>query len=503
MARRKSPKAQSSTRKSRQKLVLMGDVRQAPVEIQEGGRTYNPLVALWVHAEDGYVMGQWIDEPGNPAATLVRALREPVPIPGMAQAPLMPSQVVLFDENLARQVQPLLAPLNVEIMISPPFEPFDELFNALFADLAHEYETSSTLDLPDDVLKPLVAAAERLWRAKPWEYVHDDPPFAVVPDRENARPLYAAVLGANEEVFGLALYTSLADYEATAEVSEPTQELGFLALPPADPDDIATRALEALHHSAFLVWFEPKNDFAPPYRQQMARAGWSRHHGALPTFSAMRPGEELVRLEEADVPDITLAVDAMVVFCQRYRQRLINEHLPIRDTVEVKQAGQTARAVVSVPAEDPSAPPATVFRFKVSLTYQKDIWRKIEVRSDQTLEALHYAIQDAFGWDDDHLYAFFMSGKAWDRSTEYVRPEARGFGERGANVRLDRLELLPRKRFLYIFDFGDEWRHDIRVEKADLPPDGDYPRIIEEHGEAPPQYPGMDEDDELVEEWDE
>nr|MDA8219110.1 hypothetical protein [Dehalococcoidales bacterium] len=81
------------------------------------------------------------------------------------------------------------------------------------------------------------------------------------------------------------------------------------------------------------------------------------------------------------------------------------------------------------------------------------------------------------------------------------RTETRGFGERGANVRLDRLGLRPRKRFLYIFDFGDEWRHDVRVEKAGLPSDGDaYPRIVEKHGEAPPQYPGMDEDDEDYEE---
>ncbi len=89
-----------------------------------------------------------------------------------------------------------------------------------------------------------------------------------------------------------------------------------------------------------------------------------------------------------------------------------------------------------------------------------------------------------------------MSGKAWDRSTEYVRPEARGLGERTSRVRLDRLELRSRKRFLYIFDFGDEWRHEIRVEKAGLPPDGgEYPRIVEEHGEAPPQYGDMEEEE--------
>ena len=34
----------------------------------------------------------------------------------------------------------------------------------------------------------------------------------------------------------------------------------------------------------------------------------------------------------------------------------------------------------------------------------------------KTMEDLHLAIQQAYGWYDDHLYSFFMSGKAWDKS---------------------------------------------------------------------------------------
>jgi hypothetical protein len=63
------------------------------------------------------------------------------------------------------------------------------------------------------------------------------------------------------------------------------------------------------------------------------------------------------------------------------------------------------------------------YTFHVSLRGGGRVWRKIEMRSDQTLEDLHYAIQDAFEWDADHLYSFFMSNRAWDSSTEYTLPE--------------------------------------------------------------------------------
>jgi hypothetical protein len=42
---------------------------------------------------------------------------------------------------------------------------------------------------------------------------------------------------------------------------------------------------------------------------------------------------------------------------------------------------------------------------------------------------------------------------------------------------------------VYLFDFGDEWWHDIAVEATDGQPDHrKYPRIIERRGDSPPQY---------------
>jgi len=60
----------------------------------------------------------------------------------------------------------------------------------------------------------------------------------------------------------------------------------------------------------------------------------------------------------------------------------------------------------------------------VSLPGTGRVWRKIEIRADQTLEDLHLAIQRAYGWDADHLYSFFISGKACP--VEYYIPQGLG-----------------------------------------------------------------------------
>jgi hypothetical protein len=60
------------------------------------------------------------------------------------------------------------------------------------------------------------------------------------------------------------------------------------------------------------------------------------------------------------------------------------------------------------------------YQFYVALPEFGNVWRKIELRADQSLHDLHLAIQGSFSWDADHLYSFFMSGEAWDSASEYT-----------------------------------------------------------------------------------
>jgi hypothetical protein len=155
--------------------------------------------------------------------------------------------------------------------------------------------------------------------------------------------------------------------------------------------------------------------------------------------------------------------------------------------------------------------------FKVKLKYDKRIWRKIEILGSQTLNYLHMAIQEAYGFDADHLYSYFMSGKAWDSSDfEYYHPLAapqtpidkrmrtmmakiRGtYPEKrlaATKVRIESLNLEPKQKFLYLFDYGDEWGFEVEFLKEGTSEQAHYPRIIDSRGEAPKQYPDYKEEE--------
>lgn len=155
-----------------------------------------------------------------------------------------------------------------------------------------------------------------------------------------------------------------------------------------------------------------------------------------------------------------------------------------------------------------------VFVFKVALAGRKNVWRRIALQGNQTLDDLHEAIYDAFDRYDEHLYSFYFpkpgaKGRnrlrdAVEYSHSYMTEESDLFHEtpgNAAKAKLSTLGLRPKQVFLYLFDFGDEWWHDITVEQIDaLAQKGKYPKVLEKHGTSPPQYPDGDEDDEEEEE---
>ena len=67
------------------------------------------------------------------------------------------------------------------------------------------------------------------------------------------------------------------------------------------------------------------------------------------------------------------------------------------------------------------------------------------------------------------------------------------------DVRETTLESLSMERgreFLYIFDYGDEWRFRVRVHAINPDaPEGEYPRIVQSVGEAPAQYGDWEDED--------
>ena len=97
---------------------------------------------------------------------------------------------------------------------------------------------------------------------------------------------------------------------------------------------------------------------------------------------------------------------------------------------------------------------ARVYRFKVALKLRRSLWRRIEVKGDQTLGDLDSIIREAFKHDAwDHLSMFFR-GRVWrSEGLGEINPFEEGDGEKR---RIDGLGLSKGDKMEYVYDFGDD-----------------------------------------------
>src|SRR5439155_27083008 len=114
--------------------------------------------------------------------------------------------------------------------------------------------------------------------------------------------------------------------------------------------------------------FEPKDEVKPAYREQLAGCGWSRRLSVVPSFAALGGSQEPGPVTAEEAASVTLAVDALVAFCQRHRNEIADEAFPIRASVVVKTDGGTTSGDVLVPRdEDACALLITAHLFRVAL----------------------------------------------------------------------------------------------------------------------------------------
>lgn len=133
-----------------------------------------------------------------------------------------------------------------------------------------------------------------------------------------------------------------------------------------------------------------------------------------------------------------------------------------------------------------------IYQFKITLKEIKPpIWRRIQVPGSYTFWDLHVVIQDSMGWTDTHLHHF-----------EIINPET-GIKEEIGIPDEDSIEDITRAgwehniahyftsdndKAEYIYDYGDNWEHAIRLEKILPRKEGiKYPICIGGERECPPE----------------
>lgn len=126
-----------------------------------------------------------------------------------------------------------------------------------------------------------------------------------------------------------------------------------------------------------------------------------------------------------------------------------------------------------------------IYQIKVTLRHSKPpIWRRLLVPGDATLDDMHDIIQIAMGWTDSHLHQFIIAKEY------YSIPDGEDWGpvldER--QYRLSQIAPSEKSKFIYEYDFGDSWEHEIVVEKI-LPrdPEAQYPTCLTGKRACPPE----------------
>ena len=129
-----------------------------------------------------------------------------------------------------------------------------------------------------------------------------------------------------------------------------------------------------------------------------------------------------------------------------------------------------------------------VYQIKISLRdIRPPIWRRIEVFSDTTLERLHLIFQLAMGWSNYHLHQYTIGG------VEYGEPHPDYDFEVKDEKKVKLYQVTPKEnfKFIYEYDSGNRWEHEVLIEKI-LPVEKGkhYPFCVKGKRTCPPEDVG-------------
>ena len=142
-----------------------------------------------------------------------------------------------------------------------------------------------------------------------------------------------------------------------------------------------------------------------------------------------------------------------------------------------------------------------VYRFRVYLEENEDVYRDIDIKAAQSFDLFHDAIQEAFKFDKKHAASFFVSDDYWRKGDEItLNKEDLVLNEEDIQRKITKKYLMkdikvakfieqPHQRFVYVFDPAVQWSFLIEMIKI-VNEDGklNYPVCIRSSGTAPKQY---------------
>lgn len=127
-----------------------------------------------------------------------------------------------------------------------------------------------------------------------------------------------------------------------------------------------------------------------------------------------------------------------------------------------------------------------LYQLKIQLigVTKPPVWRLIELPESTNLYHLHYLIQGAMGWENEHLHEFTQFDQSYSVPSPYKGEPVTD----SRKVRIDKLLKNIGDTLTYLYDFGDGWEHSIVLKKI-TPYKGKAgkPALLDGKGACPPE----------------
>ncbi|MCF8714584.1 hypothetical protein JM658_07035 [Joostella atrarenae] len=134
-----------------------------------------------------------------------------------------------------------------------------------------------------------------------------------------------------------------------------------------------------------------------------------------------------------------------------------------------------------------------IYKFRIILDLEEDVFRDIEVEGNNTLEDFHNAVSQAFGFDGTEMASFYVSDEEWNQGEEIALFD---MSESGSEVKLmaeTHIEDLldeNNRNLIYVYDFFSMWTFFVELADIAEKEDGNtYPNLLYVHGQLPDAPP--------------
>lgn len=132
-----------------------------------------------------------------------------------------------------------------------------------------------------------------------------------------------------------------------------------------------------------------------------------------------------------------------------------------------------------------------IYQFKIQIKgiTKPPVWRRLLVPENYTFERFHSVIQIAFGWENAHLYSFSPKGFGSEPTISEPSNDDWMPVKDSAKVKLKSIFKEEGQKYVYIYDFGDNWEHTITLE-AIIPGNAIKATCLAGKGACPPEDVG-------------